>query len=80
MNIPWKWAGAGALVLAVLISPAHAGMLDGLGQKIQGHIADRLGGSADNATSRHLPEASSASRRTSSACRTPRPTDRPSRW
>ena len=50
MNIPWKWAGAGALVLAVLISPAHAGMLDGLGQKIQGHIADRLGGSADNAT------------------------------
>ena len=31
MNTPWKWAGT--FVLAVLISPAHAGMLDGLGQE-----------------------------------------------
>jgi hypothetical protein len=43
----WKWTWA--LAFVVLIPPARAGMLDGLGQKVTGHIADRLGNSSNNA-------------------------------
>ena len=43
----WKWTWT--LAFVVLISPVHAGMLDGLGQKVTGHIADRLGNSSNNA-------------------------------
>jgi hypothetical protein len=47
MNRSWKWTWA--LAFAALASPLHAGMLDGLGQKVTGHIADRLGNSSNNA-------------------------------
>jgi hypothetical protein len=42
----WKWTWP--LAFVALISPARAGMLDGLGQKITGHIADRMGNSSNN--------------------------------
>jgi hypothetical protein len=42
----WKWTWP--LAFVALISPARAGMLDGLGQKITGHIADRMGSSSNN--------------------------------
>src|SRR5262245_14183915 len=47
MKRAWKWTWA--LAFAALASPVHAGMLDGLGQKVTGHIADRLGNSSNNA-------------------------------
>ena len=47
MKRAWKWTWA--LAVAALASPVHAGMLDGLGQKVTGHIADRLGNSSNNA-------------------------------
>jgi hypothetical protein len=47
MKRSWKWTWA--LAFAALTSPVHAGMLDGLGQKVTGHIADRLGNSSNNA-------------------------------
>jgi hypothetical protein len=42
----WKWTWP--LAFVALISPARAGMLDGLGQKITGHITDRMGSSSNN--------------------------------
>ena len=47
MKALWIWTGT--LILAALVPPVQAGMLDGLGAKVTGHISDRLGGSADKA-------------------------------
>jgi hypothetical protein len=42
--LKWMWP----LAFVALVSPARAGMLDGLGQKITGHVADRMGNSSNN--------------------------------
>jgi len=43
----WIWALL--LALAVPVVPVQAGMLDGLGQSITGHITNRMGTSSNNA-------------------------------
>jgi hypothetical protein len=42
--LKWMWP----LAFVALVSPSRAGMLDGLGQKITGHVADRMGNSSNN--------------------------------